>query len=65
MNEQLKIATLPASATAKIAELEQLTGRHIMAFERGLAFADLSPEQVQQIRALENEFNVILLVYDN
>ena len=65
MDEQLKIATLPEPATEKIAELEQMTGRHIMAFERGLAFADLSPEQVRQIRDLEGELNVILLVYDN
>jgi hypothetical protein len=65
MAEQLKIASLPEPATAKIAELEQMTGRHIMAFERGLAFADLSPEQVRQIGALEDELDVILLVYDN
>ena len=65
MDEQLKIATLPEPAMAKIAELEQMTGKHVMAFERGLAFADLSPDQVQRIREIESELNVILIVYDN
>ena len=64
MAEQLKIASIGEQAAAKIAELEQATGKHIMAFERGLAFADLTPDQAQQIRALEDELNVILLVYD-
>ena len=64
MTQQLRIAHITAEAVARIQELEQATGKHIMAFEQGLRFATLSAEELAQIQALEQELGVLLIVYD-
>jgi len=65
MAQQLKIAHLDETAVAKLRTLEEATGKHIMAFSTGMAFAQLSPEHLEQVQALEKELNVVLLVYEN
>ena len=59
MSQQLRIAHLHEDAIARIQELEQATGKHIMAFEQGLRFATLSAEELAQIQALEQELGVL------
>lgn len=64
MAQQLKIAKLDETAVAKITALEEKTGKHIMAFDKGPSFAALSEEDLAAVQALEEQLNVILLVYD-
>jgi hypothetical protein len=64
MSEQLQIARLDDTGATKVQDLEGVIGKHVMAFARGPAFANLSPEQVAKVQALEAELGVILLVYD-
>ena len=64
MSEQLKIAHLDEKAQAKVQTLEQALNKHIMAYERGVRFADLSDEELAQLHALEKELGVILLAYN-
>ena len=64
MTHQYKIAHLDETAVARIRQLEEKTGKHIMAFEQGPPFAALSPEDVQTVKRLETELGVILLVYE-
>jgi hypothetical protein len=64
MAEQLQIAQLDDTGATKVQDLEGSIGKHVMAFERGPAFANLSPEQVAEVQALEAELGVILLVYE-
>ena len=63
MTQFLKIAHLDDDEVDRIRELEVALDRHIMAFEPGLEIADLSEEQLAQIRALEEDLGVTLLVY--
>ena len=65
MTQQLKIAHLDETAVAKLRTLEQATGKHIMAFQHGPSFAQLSDEHLDKVQALEKELGVVLLVYDN
>lgn len=65
MAQQLKIAHLDETAVAKLRTLEEATGKHIMAFATGMAFAQLSDEHLEQVQALEKELDVVLLVYEN
>ncbi|MBK8128739.1 MAG: hypothetical protein IPK53_07255 [bacterium] len=65
MTQQLKIARLDDGAVAKIQELEQVTDKHIMAFEPGLRFANLAQGELEKIQTLEKELGVILIVYDD
>jgi hypothetical protein len=65
MAQQLKIAHLDETAVAKLRALEETTGKHIMAFSTGMAFAQLSAEHLEQVQSLEKELNVVLLVYEN
>jgi hypothetical protein len=64
MAQQLKIATLNEAQVDKIRTLEKATGKHIMAFEDGPPFADLSQEHLDQVQGLEEELGVLLLVYE-
>lgn len=50
---------------AKLRTLEEATGKHIMAFATGMAFAQLSDEHLEHVQALEKELGVLLLVYEN
>ena len=63
MAQQLKIARLDATAVARIRQIEEQTGKHIMAFETGLDFALLDDAELTAVQALEAELGVILLVY--
>lgn len=63
MAQQLKIANLDETAVARVRELEEALGKHIMAFEPGLEFAKLSEAEMARIEALEKDLSVILLVY--
>lgn len=63
MPQQLKIAKLDATAVARITQLEAQTGTHIMAFEPGLEYALLDADALATVRTLEDELDVILLVY--
>lgn len=64
MSHQLRIAQLGKDAVERILALEEATNKHIMAFEQGLRFANLAPEELAEIQALERELGVILIVYD-
>lgn len=64
MTQQLKIAHLNEKAQAKVRALEQAINKHVMAYERGIRFADLSDEELAQVHALEKELGVILLAYN-
>lgn len=64
MAQQLKIAHLDETAVAKLRALEKETGKHIMAFEDGPPFAELSDEHLNQVQALEKELGIVLLVYE-
>lgn len=63
MTQFYQIASLNKTDLERIQQLEQDLGRHIMAFEPGLDIADLSDEQLARIKALEEELDVTLLVY--
>jgi hypothetical protein len=63
MDKFLKIAVLSDEDVAKIRELEESTGTHIMAFEPGLEIASLSAEDLLRIQELEGELNTTLLVF--
>ncbi|MCB8925753.1 MAG: hypothetical protein H6652_09025 [Ardenticatenaceae bacterium] len=65
MAQQLKIAHLDETAVAKVRALEEETGKHIMAFESGPPFAELSAELLQKVQLLEKELGVVLLVYED
>ncbi len=65
MAQQLKIAHLDETAVAKLRALEEASGKHIMAFQHGPAFAQLSDEHLDKVQALEKELGVVLLVYEN
>ena len=64
MSRQFQIAHLDREGLHQIQELEQSLGKHIMAFERGQKFAELKPEEVARIRAVEEALGVVLLVYE-
>ena len=64
MYANLKIATLDEATIAKIKQLEEDLGKHIMAFEPGVSFALLSKDEFLKVEALEKEAGVTLLVYD-
>lgn len=64
MYEYFKIATLDEEGLAKINELEEKLGKHVMAFKSGVRLARLEPEAVEQVRAVEKELGVLLLVYE-
>ena len=65
MAQQLKIARLDETAVAKLRALEEASGKHIMAFQSGPPFAQLSEEHLNKVQALEKELGVVLLVYEN
>lgn len=64
MDGQLKIAKLDDDSVAKIREMEEEMGVHIMALERGVKFIALAPEQLAKVEVLEKELGVMLLVYE-
>lgn len=64
MTHQFKIAHLNEASVEKIRQIEKKTGKHIMAFEQGPNFAELSQEDLQTVQALEKELGVVLLVYE-
>ncbi|WP_420644358.1 hypothetical protein [Candidatus Leptofilum sp.] len=64
MAQQLKIAHLDETAVAQIQTLENTTGKHIMAFEKGASFAELAQEDLEKIQSLEQQLDIILLVYE-
>jgi hypothetical protein len=65
MAQQLKIAHLDETAVAKIRALEKETGKHIMAFGSGPAFAELSSDHLNKVQAIEKELGTVLLVYED
>jgi len=65
MAEFLKIAELGTDDVAKINGLEESLGTHIMAYKPGLQMADLTDEQIQAVKGIENQLDVILLAYDD
>jgi triosephosphate isomerase len=64
MTEHLKSASLDETAKAKIRNLEQALGKHMMAYEPSVKIAQLTPAELDQIQALEAELGVTLLVYE-
>lgn len=65
MSEFLKIANLDADDVAKVRGLEKSLGTHIMAYQPGLQMADLTDEQIQAMKSVEDQLGVILLAYDD
>lgn len=64
MTDFYRIASLDEAGVQRIRDLEQALDRHIMAFEPGLDVASLSDGQLAQIRQLEEELGVTLIVYE-
>ncbi len=64
MTEFLKIAELDEDSVAKIRDLENSLGSHIMAYQSGLNLSSLTETQVHEIKALEKQLGVILIAYD-
>ena len=64
MEEFLKIAELDENSKARIKQLEDSLGAHIMAYRSGLKIARLSDEQWKELKAAEEELDVILLAFD-
>jgi hypothetical protein len=64
MYADLKIASLDQATVEKIKVLEEEIGKHIMAFEPGVSFAQLSVDEVHKVESLEKETGVTLLVYN-
>jgi hypothetical protein len=64
MAEYLKIADLDEGDVARIKQLEESLGTHIMAFRPGLKIAGVTEAQLQEIKAVEDKLDVILLVYE-
>lgn len=64
MYEYFKIATLDNDSVAKVKQLEEKLGKHIMAFKSGVRLAKLDPDSVEQVAALEKDLGVLLLVYE-
>lgn len=63
MAQHLKIATLSEDGAAKLKELESEMDFQIMAFEPGTQLAELTKQQLNRIKNLEDELGVTLLVY--
>ena len=63
MAEFLKIAELDEGGIAKVKNIEESLGLHVMAYQRGLDIASLTKEQLQEIRSVEEELGVILIAY--
>lgn len=65
MAEFLKIAKLETGDVTKIKGLEKSLGRHIMAYQPGLQMANLTDEQIQSVKDVEEQLGAILLVFDD
>lgn len=65
MAQQLKIAHLDETAVAQLRALESETGKHIMAFQSGPPFAQLSAAHLEKVQSLEEELGIVLLVYES
>lgn len=65
MAQFLKIAHLEREDIARVRALEDAVGLHIMAFEPGPDVASLTESQLEQVKELEEELGVTLLVYQS
>lgn len=64
MMEYMKIADIGEEGKARLRQLENTLGAHVMAYDYGFRLADLTPEQLQEVNAIEEELGVILLAYE-
>jgi hypothetical protein len=62
-NRKMKIAYLDETALAKLKQMEESLGTLILALEPHYPLAELSPEQVEKLQALERELGVTLIAY--
>lgn len=62
---QIRYARLDREKMAKIRDLEEKLGGWLVAVEPIAQLADLSEEEVQTIKAAEEELGVILLAYES
>ena len=62
-NRKMKIAYLDETALAKLKRMEESLGTLILALEPHYPLAELSPEQVEKLQALERELGVTLIAY--
>jgi hypothetical protein len=60
---RMKIANLDEAGLRKVRELEEQMQSMILVLEPHHPLADLTPEQVERLRALEKELGVLLLAY--
>ncbi|MCD6285987.1 MAG: hypothetical protein J7M39_08760 [Anaerolineae bacterium] len=60
---QVRFARLDKANIEKIHELEKFLGTYVLAFEPVIKIADLAPEQLEKLQAVENELDVILVAY--
>lgn len=63
-NGRMGIATLDNSQLDKIQKFEQESGLLVVALQSQYELARLNREQIQQLRALEDEIGVVLLAYE-
>lgn len=60
---QIQYARLDRDKIAKLRQLETKLGGWLVAVEPIATLADLSEEEIQEVKALEEEMGVILLAY--
>ena len=59
-----KVASLPATAVAKVQEVEKkLGGVYVIAYEHPVEPATLTPQQLAQLTKVETELGVCLVAY--
>lgn len=60
---RLKIANLDDTSLERVQQMEEAYGTLILALEPHYPLAELSQEQVNKLRELEDELGVVLIAY--
>lgn len=63
MKRRMQIANLDESELNRIRQMEESMGSLIVALEPHYPLAEISPEQVKKLQALEKELGVVLIAY--
>lgn len=62
-SRRMKIANLDEVSLKRVQDMEEAMGTLILALEPHIPLADLTPEQIEKLNALEQELNVVLIAY--
>lgn len=64
MSDNLTPAALDPSALDEIRNLEKEMGKVLVALDPAPAYADLTKEQLEKLRAAEQRLGVVMVAYD-